>query len=191
MARKEYRSKRQRNQSRKWVSGGLFFGGVILVLAAISLFFGPREVQANVSYQETDVVYGKGYLAVHEMSGPSLDQIPFLPKDDPQPQIALSESVYDFGKIGATDIVTHEFVIKNTGEGTLIISRAYTTCGCTTAEFTTMEIPPGKVAIMTLTYDAGFHDARGQTVRRGVIIENNDPTMPEIEIWAEAYVLNE
>jgi hypothetical protein len=39
-----------------------------------------------------------------------------------------------------------------------------------------------------MNFDAGFHDARGQTVRRGIIIENNDPTNPQIELWAQASV---
>ena len=70
----------------------------------------------------------------------------------------------------------------------LTISRAYTTCGCTKAEFTSSIIPAGKVAIVTLVFDAGFHDVRGQTVRRGLIIENNDPDWPTVEIWAQASV---
>ena len=36
-------------------------------------------------------------------------------------------------------------------------------------------IPPGKISLMTLTLDAGFHDVAGKTVRRGITIENNDP----------------
>ena len=74
------------------------------------------------------------------------------------------------------------------GEGPLLIRRAYTTCGCTVADFTSSEIPPGKVALMKLYFDTGFHDMRGATVRRGVIIETNDPNQPEQEIWIQATV---
>ena len=35
------------------------------------------------------------------------------------------------------------------------------------------------------TFDAGFHEAGGQTVRRGVFIENNDPDHPELEIMSD------
>ena len=61
---------------------------------------------------------------------------------------------------------------------------------CTTADFTATVIHPGKVSVVTLVYDAGFHDARGQTVRRGIIIENNDPKNPQVELWAQATVRN-
>ncbi len=114
--------------------------------------------------------------------------IPLLPKDDPQPQIVVNEQFFDFGNIGATDVVRRVFVIANTGDAPLTISRAYTTCGCTTADFTSAVIPPGKVSIMTIVLDAGFHDVRGQTVRRGVIIENNDPKHSSTEIWIQASV---
>ena len=72
----------------------------------------------------------------------------------------------------------------------MTISRAYTTCGCTIADFTATVIPPGGHSIMTLVFDAGFHDAAGQSVRRGVLIENNDPDLPQLEIWIEANVSN-
>ena len=113
-----------------------------------------------------------------------------MPKDQAQPSIVISEKSYNFGSIGPTDVVQRSFAILNTGDATLTISRAYTTCGCTTADFTATVIPPGKVSIVTMVYDAGFHDARGQTVRRGIIIENNDPKNPQVELWAQATVRN-
>ncbi len=85
-------------------------------------------------------------------------------------------------------MVDHTYVLKNTGEAPLTISRIYTTCGCTTAELTARVIPPGKSALLRLIFDAGFHDTRGQQVKRGIIIENNDPTHSQAEVWAEASV---
>jgi hypothetical protein len=85
-------------------------------------------------------------------------------------------------------VVEHEFIIRNVGEAPLTISRAYTTCGCTTAEVSARVIQPGQVATVRLIFDAGFHDTAGQTVRRGLIIENNDPNQSEAEIWTQAAV---
>ncbi len=148
---------------------------------------GPAEA---IAYSPEDIIYGEELHAIHEMDGPTLADIPFLPKDQPQPKIAVSEDFYDFGTIGPNDVVSYEFVIQNIGEGPLTISRAYTTCGCTTADFSATIIPPGKAIVMTLILDAGFHDISGETVKRGVIIENNDPHMPELEIWTQAHVAN-
>jgi hypothetical protein len=114
--------------------------------------------------------------------------IPFLPKGEPQPNIVIPETSYDFGTIGVKDVVEQTFVIRNTGDAPLTISRAYTTCGCTTAEISASVIPPGSVATVKLIFDAGFHDAAGQTVRRGLIIENNDPEQSQTEIWVQAKI---
>jgi hypothetical protein len=189
-SKKEIRSKRvakrrKEVRKKKFGIGGLFIVGFLLVaLAGWTWWSGQQGVE--IDYDPEEIAYDLPLHAVHEMGdGPS---IPFLPKDGPQPQIVVSERFYDFGNIGATDIVTREFVIANTGEVPLTISRAYTTCGCTTADFTSAIIPPGKVAIMTIVLDAGFHDVTGQTVRRGVIIENNDPKRSSTEIWIQASV---
>lgn len=166
----------------------LLAAGVLLVGVSVYWVAGGRPARAAKDYNPEDVVYGQTLLAIHEMEPFNMASIPFLPKGDPQPKIAISESFYNFGVIGSQDVVTREFVIANQGPAPLTISRAYTTCGCTIAEFTADVIPPGKVALMKLTFDAGFHETGGQTVRRGVIIENNDPDSPQVEIWVEARV---
>lgn len=162
--------------------------GVVLIGAAWYLLSGRGSAQAGIEYSSEDVVYEQPLTAIHEMEPSNLASIPFLPEDGEQPKISISEDFYDFGSIGPTDVVTHEFEIANLGEAPLTISRAYTTCGCTTADFTATVIPPGKVSVVTMRLDAGFHDVRGQTVRRGIIIENNDPKTPQVEVWAEAAV---
>ncbi len=162
--------------------------GLTLIAAAWYFIAAPKSAQTGITYDPADVVYGEPLHAIHEMDGSTVNQIAFLPQDGPQPEIAVSEDFYDFGVIGPSEVVTHDFVIANLGEAPLTIHRAYTTCGCTTADFSATVIPPGKVAIVTMTLDAGYHDVRGQTVRRGIIIENNDPQNPQVELWAQAAV---
>ncbi len=187
-ARAGIQRRRQREARRKSI---LFIGaglaGLAVILASGWYLRGSRQTaQAAFDYRPEDVVYDRPLHAVHEMeAGPS---IPFLPSDGPQPRIAVNESFFNFGSVGPTDVVTRDFVIANLGPAPLMISRAYTTCGCTTADLTSSYIPPGKVAVMTLRFDAGFHDTRGQTVQRGVILENNDPDRSEVEIWVQASV---
>jgi hypothetical protein len=133
-----------------------------------------------------DVVYNRPFRAIHEMGGGP--RIPFLPADQPQPKIAVPNSFYDFGRVGAKAVVKRRFLVRNEGDAPLTISRAFTTCGCTVADFTARVIPPGKASLVTLVFDAGFHDVRGQTVKRGIIIENNDRSKPKAEIWTQASV---
>lgn len=165
---------------------------IILGIAAFSLllYFVPRLMltQDKFEYRQEDIAYGESIHAVHEMDGSKLYAIPFYPAGSPQPKIQASHLFVDLGSIGADEVVTHEIAIKNVGDAPLIVSRAYTTCGCTTAHITASELQPGDVVLVTITLDAGYHDVRGQTVRRGVVIESNDPDNPELIFWMEASV---
>lgn len=145
---------------------------------------------SKIQYKPADVVYGEKIHAVHNMGLGSVSQTStyFLTSLSANPEIRLSEIFYDFGEVNTQQVLTRTFVIANLGKSPLVILRAYTTCGCTVADFTASEIPPGKVALMTLQFNTGFHDMRGTTVRRGVVIETNDPDHPIQEIWVQASV---
>lgn len=182
---------RKRQQAQRRTTGLMIFAGLAVLIAAGFLISNSIQAKPRVvdfEYTEADIEYGEPIHAIHEMTGAALDDISFLPKDGPQPQIAVSETTHGFGVVGANEVVTYDFIIKNVGEAPLTINRAYTTCGCTTADFTASVIPPGKVAIMKLVFDAGYHDLSGQSVRRGVIIETNDPNVPSLELWVSAKV---
>ena len=170
--------------------GVVALGGVLIAVAiALALMdLGGNGGAQGFDYSKAPVARGNPILAVHEMeAGPP---IPFLPESAPQPSIAINEDFVNVGNVGATEVVERNFVIANTGEGPLTISRAFTTCGCTMAEISSATIEPGQVAEVKLIFDAGFHDTRGQVVRRGLIIENNDPEQPVREIWIQAAVQN-
>ncbi|MBE2199517.1 MAG: DUF1573 domain-containing protein [Anaerolinea sp.] len=178
---------KQKQHKRSWVPLALLAVGVLLLgwllIASISA---PPQATASMAYLPEDVAYEQPILAIHEMGeGPA---IPFLPRNQPQPEIQVPEKSYNFGIVGPQDVVEREFIIRNVGDAPLTISRAYTTCGCTTAEISASVIPPGQVATIKLVFDAGFHDAAGQTVRRGLIIENNDPQRSQTEIWVQAQI---
>lgn len=186
--RKQQIERRQAQQRRKNALIVVFAGlGLLLVGAGIYLYLQQeQDVQAATEYTAADVAREAPIVAGHEMGqGPP---IPFLPSGDPQPDIVVPETRYDFGRIGPKDVVEKTFILRNDGDAPLTISRAYTTCGCTTAEFSASVIPPGKVATVKVIFDAGFHDTAGQTVRRGIIIENNDPDQSQAEIWVQAAV---
>lgn len=181
------KSFQQPGQNRSWlVLTLLVVGFVLLSVGLISYMTSPSSASASYDYDPADVATDQPVLAVHEMGEESA--IPFLPANQPQPKIEIPEKSFNFGLIGPKDVVEQEFIIRNVGDAPLTISRAYTTCGCTTAEISATIIPPGKVATIKLIYDAGFHDTSGQTVRRGLIIENNDPQQSQAEIWVQASV---
>ncbi len=188
--RQRISTKRRRFQQHQTpLKSNLILGGIIII--AIGAFVGLRSgvsSEDQIIYNPEDVVYNSPLVAIHEILPPTISNINFLPADGPQPQIAVSKSFHDFGIIRSSEISEFEFIIANLGNAPLIISRAYTTCGCTTAKFTSSEIPPGKVIVMKLSFNKNFHNSRGQIIRRGVIIENNDPENPQVEIWYQAKI---
>ena len=185
--RKQIARRQRRQRKTSMVSIVVGVAGILLLAGAFYLYMsGQQTAPASIAYTEADVSHEGPFIAQHEMGeGPP---IPFLPAGDAQPHVAVPETSYNFGRIGPQDVVERTFIVRNEGEALLTISRAYTTCGCTTAEFSASVIPPGKVATVKVIFDAGFHDTAGQTVRRGVIIENNDPNQSQAEIWVQAAV---
>lgn len=185
--RQQIERQRDRQRHKNALMAALTIIGALLLGAGVFLSLQQRgDVRAAAQYTSDDLATDGPFIAEHEMG--SGQPIPFLPSRDPQPNIVVPETFYDFGRIGAQDVVEQTFVVRNDGEAPLTISRAYTTCGCTTAAFSASVIPPGKVATVKVIFDAGFHDTAGQTVRRGIIIENNDPDQSQAEIWVQAAV---
>jgi len=176
--------------NRGWDYAILGAVGVFVVALLVYGIWMGNVTNPKIQYTPADVVYGEKIRAVHAMSPSNNSQYPNLTSSSStaKPEIRLSEKYYDFGAVNADQILTRTFVIANSGQSTLVIQRAYTTCGCTSADFTATEIPPGKVALMTLQFDTGYHDLHGTTVRRGVMIETNDPEHPTQEIWIQASV---
>ncbi len=195
MAKKRRKGRRARRSARgRWGGYALILAGVgILILAGVLGFRGSQASGSTwtgpipIDYDPEEIVYQDPLYGVHEM-GPSTTPIPFLPKDGPQPRVEVPVTFVDVGTVGATQVITQPFVIRNRGEAPLTVSRMYTTCGCTTAELSARVIPPGKAALLILRFDAGYHDVRGETVQRGVILEVNDPRSPQVEVWIRARV---
>lgn len=111
------------------------------------------------------------------------------PPGTPRPSIYVEPPSYDFGTI-PQEVVTHSFVVKNRGDGDLVIGRITTSCGCTTAKMDKNIIPPGKEAKLTVTFDPIVHDTKGKTTRT-VSIPSNDPKYPVKQIKIKAFVKKE
>lgn len=173
-----------------WKRISLGLAGVLIIGLIFYMFSAFETRNSKINYSPSDVVYGEKFVAIHLMSNIATEKTTSQVFSDSaeKPNLQLSEDFYDFGLVSSTQILTRTFIISNTGKSPLIIQESYTTCGCTTAEFTAKEIPPGKVALMTLRFDPGFHRMAGTTVRRGLIIYTNDPNHPIREIWIQASV---
>ena len=73
-----------------------------------------------------------------------------IPQAVAAPHAELRETSFDFGKIYEDRVLTHTFVIKNTGTSTLTIADVDPDCACTAANYA-KSIPPGGQGDITLT----------------------------------------
>lgn len=68
--------------------------------------------------------------------------------------IEAETTSHDFGEFKEADgKVSCTFVIKNTGDAPLVLTRVIASCGCTTPEWTKEPIAAGKTGTIKITYD--------------------------------------
>ena len=94
------------------------------------------------------------------------------------PQVSLSETQHDFGEVYEDRQLTHTFVIRNTGNAPLEISKVDPDCACTVASYD-RTIPPGGQGEITLTVKP-FSVMR--QFRKEAKVLNNDPERSEFSL---------
>lgn len=68
---------------------------------------------------------------------------------------------YDFGEINEADgIVSHTFVFVNTSDEEVLIDNVSTSCGCTTASYPTVPIPPKQLCEFTVNFNPARTEGR-------------------------------
>ena len=97
----------------------------------------------------------------------------------PQPRILVSEEEWDFGKVTQGEKPTHIFIVKNEGEGDLIIESLKESCVCIEVSISTTRIQPGESAELKVTYDTTDYVGKDE---KHIHIYSNDPQIPEKRI---------
>ena len=107
----------------------------------------------------------------------------------PQPRILVSEEEWDFGKVTRGEKPTHIFIVKNEGEGDLIITRVKPSCVCIEVSISTNLIKPGESAELKVSYDTTDYVGKDE---KHLHIYSNDPQVPdkEISLYVETEVLS-
>ena len=96
------------------------------------------------------------------------------------PNIEMLETSYNFGEIQQGESVTHDFILKNTGDADLIISAAKGSCGCTVPEWPKTPIAKGEEAAIKVTFNsAGRSGKQNKTV---TLVSNAIPNTKVITI---------
>ncbi len=101
------------------------------------------------------------------------------------PKIQFADAVYDFGKIGAGELVKHEFVFTNIGTATLEIKDVRPGCGCTTAGTWDRRVEPGKTGVIPLQFDSSKFDGM---VAKQATVTCNDPGQSNVTLQIKGTV---
>jgi len=104
-----------------------------------------------------------------------------------QPRILVSEEEWDFGKVIQGEKPTHIFIVKNVGEGDLIIESLKESCACIEASISTNRIKPGESAEVKVSYDTTDYVGKDE---KHIHIYSNDPQEPDkrINLYVETEV---
>jgi hypothetical protein len=88
------------------------------------------------------------------------------------PEAKILEPVYEFSTTFEGKEISHDFVVRNTGGSSLLITEVETTCGCTTASFT-RQIEPGAEGTVSIRVKTdGFG---GRSISKTATLVTNDP----------------
>jgi len=95
------------------------------------------------------------------------------------PRISCDEPNFDFGSADSQAVIEHTFVFKNTGDTTLEITQARPACGCTVAELTEKNVPPGGESRLTARLSL---QGRTGHQSKAITIHSNDPENPQYRV---------
>jgi uncharacterized cupredoxin-like copper-binding protein len=102
------------------------------------------------------------------------------------PKASVQQVDYNFGNIKQGDIVSHTFVISNSGGDLLKITDVRASCGCTAANPTKRELKPGESSNLEVTFNSkGRKGPQTKTVN----IVTNDPDKKDITLTIKCNII--
>lgn len=140
-------------------------------------------------------VVGTVWIATStDLKGKSVEEVPQEPvipgpevsKTGPWPSVELPKKDYKFGQMGVGESLSHDFVVKNTGEAPLKLEQGRTSCKCTLSNLKDNEIAPGSEAKVTLTWEPKAVDP---AFRQTATILTNDPQNKTFELSVKGEVI--
>ena len=70
-----------------------------------------------------------------------------------QAVIKFDKTSHNFGNFKESQKMQYDFIFTNTGDKQLVIQQAFSSCGCTIANFTKEPVAPGEKGKVTVTYN--------------------------------------
>lgn len=102
------------------------------------------------------------------------------------PKISVPEGTFDFGDIVEGDVVSHEFIVHNTGGALLEITKVRASCGCTAAQPDVDKLKPGESTKIKVEFNSA---KRKGNQTKYVYVFSNDPGLAQLRLSFTANVL--
>jgi hypothetical protein len=144
----------------------------------------PSAKEADVA--KGDQAAGGGHEEPHQ---DALQTNPFeFAKEGPQPKAELVEEKFNFTEMILGTTLSHDFVIRNTGEAPLKLAKGTSTCKCTIPSVSENAIPPGGEVTVKLTWKPIQMD---WSFAQQATVWTNDPEHPSLVMVVEGRVVVE
>lgn len=105
-----------------------------------------------------------------------------------KPKIVFDEQTYDFGKVFIGENVQHKYEFKNVGKGELIINNVKSSCGCTAALVSKINLLTNEKGEVEVKFNPGSYVGR---VSKSVTVNSNDPENPRFKLTITGEVAEE
>jgi Protein of unknown function (DUF1573) len=107
------------------------------------------------------------------ISNNDADNTVFSKSDTGTAQIIFREYEHNFGKVAEGEKVGCVFSFENEGTGSLVITSATTSCGCTVPKYSTKPIMPGENGTLEVVFDTS---GRNGIQTKTITIKSNAST---------------
>ncbi len=98
------------------------------------------------------------------------------------PKFEFHEEFYNFGSLQAGEVVAYSFKFTNLGDGTLIIDKIQSDCGCVTSHFPKEPIDPGASAFIEVVLNTAGET--GRIYKEILVYANTQPAMTKLAVAA-------
>ncbi|MET3536421.1 DUF1573 domain-containing protein [Chryseobacterium limigenitum] len=98
--------------------------------------------------------------------------------------ITFDKTTFDYGTVKPSSDGIRFFTVTNTGDKPLVLSNVKASCGCTTPEFSTDPIMPGKSAKIKVGYNTAINGGFNKMIE----VFSNDPANSRSVIYIKGTV---
>ncbi len=91
------------------------------------------------------------------------------------PQIAFAEMAFAFDTLMQNAPCEHLFSFANTGDAPLVVSSAFSSCGCVIPEWPKEPVMPGKTGAIKVVYNT----TKAGSVNKAIVVKSNAANNPK------------